>query len=232
MRHVTGIIATLGALGLGLALPSPAWATTVVAQWNMDNDFGTTMTDSSGNGNDGTTYNIVTSGGGYIFDGGTSKVIVPNSATLNPGASDFSYSVQIQTDTVPPNDLDYDLLRKGISTTKGGEYKVELINVKGKAKALCVMKDSQGHSKSIRGGGPLNLADNVLRTITCTKTSTSISVQVTSRPLNSKPASLGSIDNTSDLTIGVKLPDSPENDLSDGDWYKGLMRSATITVEP
>jgi hypothetical protein len=220
------------ALALTIAFPSAAEATTIVGQWNMDNTFGTTMEDSSGNGNDGTTYNIVTSGGGYIFDGGTSKVIVPDSPTLNPGTSDFSFSVQLQTDTIPPRGRDYDILRKGISTTRGGEYKLELINVNGSAKALCVVKDSAGHSKSIRGGGPLNLADNVLRTITCKKTATSLSVQVTSRPLNSKSANLGSISNNQPLTIGVKLPNSPENDLGAGDWYNGLMRSVTISVEP
>ena len=219
-------------LACALVIPSAAAATTVVAQWNMDNTFGTTMEDSSGNGNDGTTYNIVTSGGGYIFDGGTSKVVVPNSATLNPGISDFSYTVQVQTDTVPPTGKDYDLMRKGISTTQGGEYKVELINVKGKAKALCVVKDAAGHSASIRGGGTLNLADNVLRTITCTKTATSLAVQVTSRPLNLKHARLGSVSNNQPLTIGVKLPNSPENDLAAGDWYEGLMRSASIAIEP
>jgi len=142
MTSLFGKEAVLIALATSVLFPSAAAATTVVAQWNMDNTFGTTMEDSSGNANDGTTYNIVTSGGGYIFDGGTSKVVVPDSPSLNPGAQDFSYSVQVQTDTVPPAGKDYDLMRKGVSTTKGGEYKLELINVNGKAKALCVVKDS------------------------------------------------------------------------------------------
>ncbi len=103
--------------------------------------------------------------------------------------------------------------------------------MQGKAKALCVVKDSAGLSSSIRGGGTLNLADNVLRTITCTKTATSLSVQVSSRPPNSKAASLGSVSNDQPLTVGVRLPNSPENDLINGDWYKGIMRSATITIE-
>lgn len=224
--------AALAAVASNLLFPSAAAATTVVAQWNMDNTFGTTMEDSSGNGNDGTTFNIVTSGGGYIFDGGTSKVVVPDSPSLNPGTRDFSFSVQVQTDTVPPAGTDYDVIRKGVSKTQGGEYKIELINVNGKAKALCVVKDSAGHTKSIRGGGALNLADNVLRTITCKKTATNISVQVASRPVSSKSALLGSVTNDQPLTIGVRLPNSPENDLSEGDWYKGLLRSASISVEP
>jgi hypothetical protein len=231
MRHRISMSAALGALAFTFAFPSAAAATTVVAQWNMDETFGTTMTDSSGNGNDGTTYNIVTSGGGYIFDGGTSKVVVPNSPTLNPGTADFSFSVQIQTDTVPPIGSDYDLMRKGNTGTKGGEYKIELINVNGKAKARCLVKDSLRHSIQIRGGGSLNLADNQLHTITCTKTATTVSVKVDSRAPATKTVSIGSISNTLALLLGVKTVNSPENDPSE-DWYKGTMRSATISVEP
>lgn len=222
----------LVAFGFVAALPTAAEATTTVAQWNMDNTFGDTMEDSSGNGNNGTMYNIVTSGVGYIFDGGTSKVVVPDSPTLNPGSADFSFSVQVQTSVVPPIEKDYDLLRKGNVGTPGGEYKVEMINVNGKAKALCLVKDSLGHSKTIRGGGPINLADNQLHTITCTKTATSFSIKVDSRAPSAKSASIGSISNSLPLLIGVKTADAPENDLATGDWYNGAMRSATITVEP
>lgn len=222
----------LAGLALTISFPSVAAGTTVVAQWNMDNTFGTTMEDSSLNGNNGTMYNIVTSGAGYIFDGGTSKVVVPDSPTLNPGAADFSFSVQVQTSVVPPSDKDYDLMRKGNVGTRGGEYKIEMIRVNGKAKALCLVKDSLKHSKTVRGGGPLNLADNKLHTITCTKTATSLSIKVDSRAPATKAASLGSISNTLPLLIGVKTVDANENDLEDGDWYNGAMRSATITVEP
>ena len=81
------------------------------------------MTDNSGNANDGTTFNIVTSGAGYFFDGATSKAVVPDSPTLNPGSADFSFSVQVQTSIVPDIGKDYDLVRKGNVGTKGGEYK-------------------------------------------------------------------------------------------------------------
>ncbi len=222
---------TLAVLAVTLPFPSAAAATTVVAQWAMDETFGTTMTDSSGNGNDGTMFNIVTSGAGYIFDGETSKVVVPDSPTLNPGSADFSFSVQVQTSVVPAIGKDYDLIRKGNVGTKGGEYKIEMIRASGKAKALCLVKDSLKHSKTINGGGPLNLADNQLHTITCTKTATSLSIKIDSRAPATKPASIGSISNTLPLLLGVKTVDAPENDPS-SDWYNGAMRSATITVEP
>ena len=65
---------------------------------------------------------------------------MPDSPTLNPGAADFSFSVQIQTSVVPATDKDYDLMRKGNVGTKGGEYKIEMVRVNGKAKALCLGK--------------------------------------------------------------------------------------------
>ena len=221
---------TLAALTLATCFPSVAAATTVVAQWNMDNTFGTTMEDSSGNGNDGAMYNVVTSGAGYIFDGGTSKVVVPNSPILNPGTADFSYTVQVQFDIIPPRARDYDVLRKGLSTTDGGDYKVEIVYGAGLAKAQCEVTDSRGRVASIRGTA--NLADNQLHTITCQKTATNLIMIVDGGRARKKDASIGSISNTAPLTIGVKQADSPENDLKDGDWYNGGMRSATITVEP
>lgn len=231
MIGMSKLSAAVAAVAFNFALPSPAAATTLVGQWNMDNTFGTTMTDSSGNGNDGTTYNIVTSGAGYIFDGATSKVVVPDSPTLNPGTADFSFAVQIQTDAVPPAGTDYDLMRKGNNPTKGGEYKIELINVNGKAKATCLVKDSLRHSATIRGGGALNLADNQVHAITCTKTATSLSITIDSRAPATKAASIGSVTNSLPLLIGVKTVTSMENDPS-GDWYKGTMRSASISIEP
>lgn len=209
------------------SVASPAMAT-VVAQWQMDNTFGTTMEDYSGNGNDGTTYNIVTSGGGYIFDGSTSKVVVPDSPSLNPGTHDFSYTVQIQTDRVPPVGTDYDLLRKGTSIKTGGEYKAEIVQNRGMGKAFCAVRDAAGNIASIRG--VTNVADNVLHTITCVKTSTGITLKVDDLAPRTRNASLtGSISNKKALTIGVKTP-TLTGDA--GDWYSGTVRSATISVDP
>jgi hypothetical protein len=194
----------------------------------MDNTFGTTMTDYSGNGNDGQTTDIVTSGGGYIFNGTSSKAVVPDSPTLNPGTQDFSYSVQVQTDRVPPSGTDYDLMRKGLSGTPGGEFKVELIRSDGKAKAYCLIKDSRGKSASLTG--KTDLANNVLHTITCKRTGTSLALKVDSlSSLKKSNISVKSISNTAPLIIGAKTMDGTD---VDNDFYIGLMRSATISIAP
>ena len=212
---------------LNFAFTSSALAG-VVAQWPMDNDFGTTMADTSGNHNDGTLYNVTTSGSGYMFDGTSSKVVVPNSASLIPGTSDFSYSVQLQSDRIPPQGTDYDVLRKGTSIKTGGEYKLEIVYNRGVGKAYCVVKDAEGHIATKRG--TTNVTDGQLHTITCTKTSTGLTLQVDNLAPLTKAATLtGPISNTKPLTLGVKTPSSTG---VAGDWYYGVMRSATISIGP
>ena len=229
----TAVVA--GALALavpGLGTPSAFAASRAAAVWLMDETSGTTMTDTSGNGNNGTTYNVkMTGASGYKFDPASrSKVVVPNSATLNPGASTFSYSLKMQSSHVPASGTDYDLMRKGIGTTTGGEYKIEIVYGLGLAKAYCVVQDSRGHEAGLRGTH--NLADNQLHTVSCKKTATALIMTEDGGRARKKSASLGSVTNTAPLTLGVKVPDSPENDLKQGDWYKGTMRSATISIEP
>ena len=55
--------------------------------------------------------------------------------------------------SAPPSPVGetYDVLRKGLVTNKGGDYKVEVKNVKGKALARCV-------TKTIRADGTKVLA--------------------------------------------------------------------------
>jgi len=204
----------------------PAFAT-VVGQWNMDNTFGTTMEDSSGNGNDGTTYDIVTSGGGYIFNGTSSKAVVPHSASLTPGDSDFSWTVQVQTDRIPDVGTDYDLMRKGTGTKTGGEYKLEIVNVRGKGVAKCVVWDNAAHSATKQG--TTNIADDMLHTITCSKTSTGLTITVDALKPLTKAAAVGAITTTLPLTLGVKAAKATG---STADWYPGNMRSASVSIAP
>lgn len=225
MNHRVWIRSAAVAGLLNQAVPGFA---TVVGQWNMDNTFGTTMEDSSGNGNNGTTYNIVTSGGGYIFDGTSSKAVVPHSASLNPGAdSDFSFTVQVQTDRIPDVGTDYDLIRKGTGTATGGEYKLEIVNVRGKGVAKCIVWDNASHSATKKG--TTNIADNLLHTITCSKTSTGLTLTVDALQPLFKAGALGAITTTLPLTIGVKAKAATG---VTADWYPGLMRSASVSIGP
>jgi hypothetical protein len=195
----------------------------------MNETSGTTMKDSSGHGNDGTTYHVTMTGtGGYKFaPASRSKVVVPNSASLNPGASSFSYSVTVQSSQAPASGTDYDVLRKGIGTTPGGEYKLEIVRANGQGRAFCVVKDSRGVGATVKG--TTNVTDGRVHTITCTKTASGLTLKVDALKPRTKTVAgkLGSISNTAALVIGAK---SPTVTGAAGDWYSGALLDARIRV--
>jgi len=215
---VSGITATLGVV----ALAAPAVAAGERAVWHLDETSGRTAFDSSGNGNHGTAENVVMTGSGYRFDGHSSKVVVPSSASLNPGTADFSFSATFQSSVPPGAGLDYDLLRKGLTTTSGGEYKVEVLQANGKARALCVVKDSAKKALQIRG--TTNLTDGNLHTITCTRTSTGLTLVVDSLAPRTKAGSTGTIANTAALSLGAKAEGG-----AGADWFDGVLLEASVS---
>jgi hypothetical protein len=221
-----------GVLCLG-TWPGTATATagTVdAAVWAMDETSGTTMADSSGNGNDGTTYNVVMTGDtGYVFHPeARSKVVVPDSPTLDPGSAGFSYSVDLQSEKVPASGTDYDVIRKGVGSTSGGEYKLEIVYAKGQGRAFCLVKDAAGTSATIKG--VTNVTDGAVHTVTCTKTATSLVLQVDGLAPRTRTVStgIGSISNSSALVIGAKTPTVKS---SSGDWYDGALLDARVGVD-
>jgi hypothetical protein len=214
---VSGITATLGVV----ALAAPAMAAVDRAVWHLDETSGSTAFDSSGNGNHGTAENVVMTGNGYQFDGHSSKVVVPSSASLNPGTADFSFSVTFQSSVAPGTGLDYDLLRKGLTTTSGGEYKVEVLQANGKARALCVVKDSAKKALQIRG--TTNLTDGKEHTITCTRTSTGLTLVVDNLAPRTKAGSTGTIGNTAPLSLGAKAEGG-----AGADWFDGVLLEASV----
>jgi hypothetical protein len=216
-------------------LAAPVWgapvasaASVAVAVWNMDETSGTTMLDSSGHGNNGITYHVTMTGSRYRFDpSDRSKVVVPDSPSLDPGKSTFSYKVVVKSSHVPASGTDYDLLRKGISSTSGGEYKMEIVYANGQGRAFCLVKDAAGTSAKIKG--TTNVTDGKAHTLTCIKTSTGLTLRVDSLTPRTKAVTggLGSISNAKPLVLGAK---SPTVTGTAGDWYNGAMLQARINV--
>ena len=199
---------------------------TIAAQWAMTETSGTTMFDSSGNGNNGAMTNVTLTGGGYIFDGTSSKVVVPNSPSLALGTNDFSFTVQFQTSRVPTQGTDYDLIRKGVGAGSGGEFKLEIVYDRGVGKPKCVVSDSLGFSASERGNR--NVADGQVHTVTCTKSGTKLTQQVDSfAPTFATGNVSGPITTIKPLTIGIKAPTA--KGIS-ADWYPGTILSATVSI--
>jgi len=211
----------VGGIALSLALAAqatPAQAASVVGLWRMDETSGTTAIDSSGNGNSGVLSNIALvtpgfdgTGGAYSFNGTSSKVLIPNSASLNPGTANVSVTVHVLFTAKPTGSGDYDLLRKG----KSVYYKIEIAS---SGQARCQFHGSAGGSGLVFGP---NLADGRWHTIMCTKTATSISGIVDGTSTKSKTVTIGSITNTVALSLGGKAEGNQ-------DLYPGVMDEVSI----
>ena len=211
-----GIVSTTAALVLGVS--TMASASTQVALWNMG-DSGSTMSDSSGHGHTGTLHNVSTgqpgtsSGKAFGFFSHPSYVSVPSSSDLNPGTSSFSFTVHVKFSATPSGD--YDVLRKGLSTTDGGSYKVEILSG---GNAFCDFRGSSAEGSVSRSG---NLANGAWHTITCARTSSSVKLTVDGAT-SSKSVSTGSISNTGSLYIGAKSS-------SGGDQYSGVVDRVSVS---
>jgi hypothetical protein len=222
MRRWHGLVtASVSVVAPLFLLAGTASAATPVAIWNMENPGA--MADSSGNGNDGKTTAITSVadpgfGNGYHF-GSTSYVTVPDSASLDPGRSDFSFTLRLRFDKPPSAATgDYDLIRKGVAGTTGGEWKMEIFPGGGyTSPAFCLFKDDTKKTATVRG--TKNLADGAWHTVTCAKTATRISLTVDDVTKTSA-VSLGSIANNQPVSVGRKL--------GGGDQYVGDMDEVRV----
>jgi hypothetical protein len=230
LRSAGLVVVVAGALTL--AAPHAATAAgTFRAHWTLDEVGSATALDSSGNGNNGTNDNIVGDGSGYTFNGRDSRVVVPTSGTLNPGAADFSWSVTLSMSAPPtPVGETYDVLRKGLVTNKGGDYKLEVKNVKGKAVARCVAKTIRAGGTKVLASiqGTRTLADGQPHVVTCLKTSTGITLRVDSLAPRVKTyaGGLGSVSNAADLALGAKAETTATTGF---DWFQGEIFDAWVS---
>lgn len=218
-RRLAFVISSTVAL---LALTAGAAAgASPTAVWHMDETSGSVMTDSSGHGYNGQHQSIQKGvpgfiGKGYGFNGTSSKVIVPNAPGLNPGAKDLVITVHVKFTELP--DEDYDLIRKGLRETPGGDWKAEIVNVSGKSIARCWFRGSAGSWQ--KTDGP-DLADGAWHTITCEKHATTVVMRVDSRTWT-RTKTIGSISNNAVISVGAKA--------EGGDSHLGSMDEITITI--
>ena len=103
MTHTRGALTTL-ALSLAVSAVIPlatAHAATTVGLWHMDETSGSTAHDSSGHNNDGKLQNIQFTSGAFGFNGHNSRVLIPDSSSLDPGSSDISISLKVKFSVKP-----------------------------------------------------------------------------------------------------------------------------------
>jgi len=217
MRRSLRVPAVLGAaLATTLAVAGTAQAATA-ALWHMNETSGSVMHDSAGS-NDGTLHNVTLgkaglSGTAYGFNGTSSYVSAPSSGALNPGSSGFSLRVSVRFTKLPAQD--YDLLRKGLSTTAGGDYKMEIAH---SGQALCLFGGSTGKATLI--GGP-KLNTGTWHTIVCAKSASAVRLVVDGTVRKTSSVAVGSIANSASVYLGAK-PGT--------DFYRGIMDEVRIAV--
>lgn len=230
--------AVLGATAMTVTTILPAQAAEEYrGHWALDDPSASTASDSSGFGNTGLGIGTTPAptGGGFTFDGISARVIVADSPTLDPGAEDTSWGVTLEMTRPPAADETYDVLRKGLATTKGGDYKLEVKNVKGKAIARCTARVFRAGAKPLNGAiqsqasAAANLATGGRHTVTCTKTPNGLTIKVDELATRAKAITygVGTISNANDLALGAKAEGTAPTGF---DWFEGSIYDAWVRV--
>ena len=204
-----------------LAAPSYADVLLTGADWQMNETSGQ-MIDSSGNNNNGTPKDVRQRGSRYVFNGSTSYVLVPDSDSLNPEESDITLSADVKVTDKPMDDDSYDIVRKGLVTTPGGDYKMEI--KRGAASTVgklhCLFKGDGG---TVDIEARQDIVDGEWHTLECIKTRTSVKARVDGS-VYTKAGSAGSISNSTNLMVGAKTA----NPLDDK--FEGKMDFVSIDI--
>jgi concanavalin A-like lectin/glucanase superfamily protein len=208
-----GLVVAALAVGAGTALGASP-----VAIWHMDETSGSIAKDGTGNGYDGTIQKVklgvagVTKTG-FEFNGTSSRILVKDAPGLRAGDKDLVVTLSVAFTDEPSGD--FDLIRKGLSSSSGGDWKIEILE---NGKAFCYFKGSKGSIG--KSAGP-NLSDGKYHKITCEKHATTVALVVDGNRYTSTKT-VGSISNTATLSIGAKA--------AGGDWYKGRMDEVSVTI--
>jgi hypothetical protein len=185
----------------------------------MDETGGSTSYDSVA-AHTGTLYHVTMGQPGFLnlaygFNGASSYMSVPSASDLNPGSANVTMTIHLQTTGTPPAPpADWDVFRKGLYTTAGGELKMEFQQ---SGQASCGFEGSGGYSELIAGP---KINNGQWHTVQCVKTSTGIQVIVDGTTYSQR-GTVGTIANTASVVIGAR-PGS--------DWYQGALDEASLQV--
>jgi Concanavalin A-like lectin/glucanases superfamily len=210
-------IGAVTALSTSIAQSASA-AQRPVALWHMD-DKTTTIRDASGHAYTATVHNVQLgqpgwAGTSFGFATTPAYVRIGSAPALNPGTRPFTVTVRVRFASRPSASVeDYDIIRKGLSSTPGGSFKMEIL---GSGKAFCDFRGSREVSVT---NGP-NLADSRWHTVTCRRNRDSVALVVDGRSYT-RSGSTGSISNSDAVFLGAK-------DASGADQYAGLLDEVSI----
>jgi hypothetical protein len=202
------------AVALMLMASPAAWAVLLkAADWQMNETSGQ-MIDSSGNDNNGNPTDVRRTGSRYVFNGSTSYVAVPDDDDLDPAEKDITLRARVMVTDAPMEDDSYDVVRKGLSTTSGGDYKMEIQRTTDPTvgKLHCLFKGSGGRVNKVARP---DVVDGRWHTLECIKTSDSVVARVDGGKAYTKAGSAGSISSSSNAMVGAKTA-VPLDDVFDG----------------
>jgi hypothetical protein len=208
-----------------LLLAAPSYADVLLkgADWQMVETSGQ-MIDSSGNNNNGTPKDVRQRGSRYVFNGSTSYVLVPDAGSLDPQGKDITLSAGVKVTDRPMDDDSYDIVRKGLVMTTGGDYKMEIKRAADPTvgKLHCLFKGDGGTVDKV---ARRDIVDGNWHTLECIKTSTSVVARVDGKSGSTKAGSAGSIANGSAVMVGAKTV-TPRPD----DMFRGSMDFVGIDI--
>jgi hypothetical protein len=196
------------------SMASPAWAVLLKgADWHMAETSGQ-MIDSSGNNNNGTPTNVDQTGSRYVFNGTNSYVAVPDRDSLDPQEKDIKLKARVKVTDRPMDDDSYDIVRKGLVTTPGGDYKMEIKRAADPTvgKLHCLFKGDGG---TVDKEARHDIVDGNGHKLECIKTSTSVVARIDGEIGGTTAGSAGSISNASNVMVGAKTA-NPLDDMFDG----------------
>ena len=210
---------------VGMLIASPAaWAALVpAANWQMNETSGP-MIDSSANNNNGSPTDVVRTGRNYVFNGSTSRVAVPDDDSLDPLGKDITLRASVMVPEGPMDDDSYDVVRKGLSATPGGDYKMEIIRQSDPTvgKLHCLFKGTGGRVREVARP---DIVDGRWHTLACVKTRNSVVARVDGKSYSSA-GSAGSISNAKEVLVGAKKT-NPFDDV-----FEGEMDFLSIEIAP
>src|SRR5215203_6655331 len=196
------------------SMASPAWAVLLkAADWQMVETSGQ-MIDSSGNNNNGDPTDVRQRGSSYVFNGSTSYVLLPDSDSLDPQENDITLSASVMVTNTPMPDDSYDIVRKGLVTTPGGDYKMEIKRAADPTvgKLHCLFKGDGGTVDIVARH---DIVDGNGHKLECIKTGTTVVARIDGEIGGTTAGSAGSISNASNVIVGAKTA-NPLDDMFDG----------------
>lgn len=207
----------------------------VTALYEMNEPVGSTvMTDSSGNGNNGVVDpSGVTTGAQYAGATGYNwpyrsptappasperVVQVPDNSAIEPVNDDFTIEIRFRF-----TDKFGNMAQKGQAQTPGGQWKIQMPG----GVPSCLFKGSAGQ---VATGAITAMDDGEWHTLTCTLTSTGVTMYVDGEYRNKKNGTVGTLDNTFPMTVGGKI-ECDQIDVT-CDYFSGQVDYVKITKGP